>query len=108
MENVKIISVLTILGLLVFTNCSKPKNSSTVSSLYTPTTTDVTPNATLAELQSGRTLYIANCGTCHNLYSPDAYSTSQWKTILSNMTPKTSLNSSDVLLVTKYVCRGKQ
>jgi mono/diheme cytochrome c family protein len=82
------------------------KGSSASGALYTPTTSDVTATATLAELQQGRTLYVDNCGRCHGLYSPDNYSAAQWKSILNNMAPNTSLSASDILLVTKYVTRG--
>jgi hypothetical protein len=84
-------------------SCSK----STTGSLYTPTSADATATATLEELQQGRTLYINNCGACHNLYSPDDYSVSGWKSVISNMAPKTSMNASQVTLVTKYVTRGQ-
>jgi hypothetical protein len=84
--------------------CSK----NSTGNLYTPTSADVTANATLSELQDGRTLYINNCGRCHNLYSPDDYSVSGWKSILSNMSPRTGMNSSQVTLVSKYVTRGIQ
>jgi hypothetical protein len=96
---------LLIFVLGVFASCSKTDST---SNLYTPTTADTTANATLAELQQGRTLYISNCGKCHSLHSPDDYSVSSWKSIMSRMAPNTSMNSSQVLLVTKYVCKGKQ
>jgi hypothetical protein len=91
--------------LVLFTGCSKSNSGS--GNLYTPTASDATSTATLADLQQGRTLYINNCGTCHSLYSPDSYNSTQWKSIMSNMGPKTSLSASDILLVTKYVSRGK-
>jgi hypothetical protein len=78
------------------------------NSLYVPSISDVTANATLEELQQGYTLYKNNCGRCHSLYSPDDYSVSGWKNIISSMTPKTSMTSSQVTLVTKYVTRGQQ
>jgi hypothetical protein len=83
--------------------CSK---NNTSGSLYTPTSADATTTATLADLQQGRTLYINNCNSCHSLYSPDSYTASQWKSIMSNMGPKTNMSSSQILLVTKYVTRG--
>ncbi|HEY4784658.1 MAG TPA: hypothetical protein VIH57_01355 [Bacteroidales bacterium] len=94
--------------------CSKESSIDTSSSttntsgLYVPTSSDTTVNATLSELQQGRTLYINNCGKCHSLYSPDLYSVSNWESIISDMAPRTSLTSAQILLVTKYVCRGKQ
>jgi len=86
--------------------CKKDPGGS--GSSYTPTTADVTATATLAELQQGRTLYLNNCNNCHALYMPEAYSPSQWKTVLGLMAPKTGMTSSQILLVTKYVSKGKQ
>lgn len=91
--------------LLLFAGCNK--NSSGTGSLYTPTEADATTTATLADLQQGRTLYINNCGSCHSLYSPDDYNSTQWKSIITSMGPKTGLSASNILLVSKYVSRGK-
>jgi hypothetical protein len=100
-----------VLFLIIFTlfsvSCSKDTTVDT-SSLYIPTAADVTANATLTELQQGRALFIDNCSRCHALYSPDSYSPTQWKNILSNMAPRTSMSTSQVDLVTKYVCKGQQ
>jgi mono/diheme cytochrome c family protein len=87
-------------------SCKKDLGGS--GSLYTPTSADVTANATLAELQQGRTLYLNNCGVCHGLYMPENYTPAQWKSILGNMAPRTSMSASQVQLVTKYVSKGKQ
>lgn len=91
------------------TACSKePVTTVGTGSLYVPSISDTTLNATLTELQEGRTLYINNCGVCHSLYSPDLYPVSGWKTIISEMGSKTSMTSAQITLVTKYICRGKQ
>ena len=97
------------LGLVVFfsvigTSCSK--NDTNISSLYTPSSSDVTANATLDELTQGRQLYIDNCSRCHMLYSPDRYSSSQWNSIIAAMAPRTPMSASEVQLVKKYVTRG--
>jgi mono/diheme cytochrome c family protein len=91
--------------LILITSCSK--NSSGGASLYTPSSADATSTATLADLQQGRTLYMNNCNACHGLYSPDDYNSTQWKSILTNMGPRTSMTSAQILLVTKYVTRGQ-
>jgi mono/diheme cytochrome c family protein len=96
--------VISLLALLA--SCSK--STSATSSLYTPTSANVTPNATLLELQQGRSLYISNCNSCHALVSPDDYTPAQWKSILSSMAPRTTMSSSEILLVTKYVSKGQQ
>ena|SRR5665648_810224 len=92
-------------AVFVFSSGCK-KNSLGITSLYVPSSADVTANATLIELQKGRTLYIDNCSRCHVLYSPDDYSPSQWQSIINQMGPKTGLSSSDIKLVTKYVTKG--
>jgi mono/diheme cytochrome c family protein len=92
-------------ALLVLTGgCTK--NAVDTSSLYIPTTADVTAKATLQDLQQGRDLYIKNCNRCHGLYSPDNYTPAQWNSILANMTPQTSMSASEIQLVTKYLRRG--
>jgi hypothetical protein len=89
----------------LFSGCKK--SNSGVTSLYVPTSADVTSTATLDELQQGRTLYINNCNSCHDLYSPDDYTATQWKGIMGNMGMKTGMMSSQISLVSKYVSRGK-
>lgn len=84
------------------------KNTPDTSSLYIPGNSDVTANATLLELQQGRTLYVNSCGNCHGLYSPDIYTPTQWKSVLGTMAPRAGLSSAEIQLVTKYVSRGKQ
>jgi cytochrome c5 len=101
MRRIKWLFLALIFG--VSLSCTKTQTAT----LYVPVSSDATANATLAELQQGRTLYMNNCGVCHSLYSPDDYSKSNWTSILSSMAPKTSMNASQVTLVTKYVTRGQ-
>jgi len=96
---------LTIASLVTIGSCS-PENVTT-STLYTPTSADVTSTATLQQLQQGRELYINNCGTCHHLYTPETYSTAQWQNIVAQMAPKTRMVSAEVDLVLKYVTKGQ-
>jgi mono/diheme cytochrome c family protein len=86
--------------------CSKNLTTNT-DSLYAPTAADVTASATLADLQAGRELFINNCGRCHNLYSPDSYAASNWKTIVPGMASRAGLSSAQSSQITKYVTRGK-
>jgi hypothetical protein len=98
--------VLSLTILILIGSCKK--SAYNTGSLYTPTSADVTPNATLQELQQGRTLYINNCNSCHGLYSPDDHSPSQWRSIVSTMATQTNLSASEIQLVNKYLSRGKQ
>jgi hypothetical protein len=97
--------VFSLAVILTFSGCSK--SGADTSSLYTPSSSNVTATATLQELQQGRILYINNCGQCHGLVSPDSYTPTQWKSsILPIMTLRTNLSASDVQLLTKYICKG--
>jgi mono/diheme cytochrome c family protein len=87
-------------------SCSKDNKVNT-NGLYVPTVADTTANATLQELQQGRALYIDHCAACHNLYSPDEFSASQWPQVLSSMAPRAGLSSSNTLLIKKYLTKGK-
>ncbi len=90
----------------MLSGCSKSLSTNT-DSLYKPAAADVTSTATLADLEAGRTIFINNCGRCHNLYSPDSYAPSNWKTIIPAMAPRAGLSSTQASQVTKYVTRGK-
>jgi mono/diheme cytochrome c family protein len=105
MKRLKFYMLFAAVTLLLFGSCTKNTNSS--DSYYTPTAANVTPNATLAELQQGRDLYLGKCGTCHQIYSPDNFTPSNWQNILSVMAPKAGLSSANKNLVYKYVTRGK-
>ena len=103
MKRSKYLLGFTMMGISFLNACSK----NDVSYLYTPTESDTTANATLSELQQGRTLYIDNCERCHNLYSPDDFSAATWNNILAKMGPRTNMDQSQITLVKKYVSHGK-
>jgi len=106
MRKLHLIGFLSI-GILVSMSSCKKSTFAATDALYVPAATDVTATATLAELQSGYTLYKNSCGACHSLYSPDSYSASNWTSILSSMAPRAGLTSANKTLVYKYVTRGK-
>jgi cytochrome c5 len=104
MKRFKLFAVLMV-GVVLFSISCK-KDSAATDSLYIPTVSDVTANATLTELQQGRTIYQNSCGACHGLYSPDSFAPSTWRSIMGSMAPKAKLSTANTLLVTKYVTRG--
>jgi|SRR5688572_10312715 len=42
-------------------------------------------DAVLAELRSGRTLYVEKCAGCHRLYDVDAYGDDEWRGHVQDM-----------------------
>jgi hypothetical protein len=59
--------------------------------------------ATLQTLRTGYSLYTGNCGSCHDLYKPSSYTTSDWELILPKMGRKAELAASDVELIRRYL-----
>jgi mono/diheme cytochrome c family protein len=104
MKKLQLFGILAVGALLFIGSCKK--DAIVTDSLYVPVASDATANATLAELQQGRTIYMNSCGSCHGLNSPDSYSASNWKSIVANMAPKAGLTAAQTTLVTKYVSRG--
>ena len=102
MKKSVIFSGICILFSISFSSCLKNDKVD----LYVPAESDTTANASLEDLQQGRELYIDNCKSCHNLYSPDEYSASQWNSILTKMAPRTNMTESEIILVKKYITRG--
>ncbi len=98
------LAIIAFTGVIMLAACTKTGGDT--SQLYVPGSSDVTANATLEELQQGRALYIGNCNACHGLYNPDSNTPTQWRSIMSNMAPRTSMSAAEVQLVTKYLTRG--
>lgn len=69
--------------------------------LYIPTTS--TEHNSLEKLQEGRSLYVANCGSCHQLYLPNKYNATQWQHILDDMQTRAKINDMQKELIYKYL-----
>lgn len=80
-----------ILAAVVLTGCFTAKK-------IAPSQTDVDrmaakfPGYTLAELNEGKGLYEANCGTCHALKKPTSEPESEWRRIVPDMVQKVNKN----------------
>jgi hypothetical protein len=78
-----------------------------VSALYVPTGKNVSDQASLAELEKGRQLYIGKCGGCHSLFLPEKYNKEQWRHWVQSMEVKADINKEEGELIYKYLT-GKQ
>jgi|WetSurMetagenome_2_1015567.scaffolds.fasta_scaffold803195_2 hypothetical protein len=54
-------------------------------------------------LISGRELYIAYCGNCHNLYLPSVYTGAEWAKHLEIMQKKARISNEQKELILKYL-----
>lgn len=76
-------------------------------SLYVPSARDVTPEATLAELERGRHLYARRCSSCHNLYHPDRFTDADWRRSIDSMQTRAGIQTDEKSLILKYILAGK-
>lgn len=53
----------------------------------------------------GKELYELKCGRCHFAYSPQKYSTEEWKTIMKDMGPQSGLTEESEKLIMDYLER---
>jgi hypothetical protein len=52
---------------------------------------------------SGKMIFEAKCGRCHDLPKPVSYSYHRWSSIMDDMAPKAKLNDSEKTMVLTYV-----
>ena len=72
-------------------------------SLYVPTAENVSNEQLLQDLTHGRKLYIQNCGSCHNLYKPEKYTSDKWAHEIDEMKDDAKITDAEAALILKYV-----
>ncbi len=72
--------------------------------LYLPTQADAEKSgAELEALQTGRTLYVSHCGSCHNLIVPEKHTLSEWEENMNEMQEKAHIDTSQRALIMDYL-----
>ena len=75
---------ISVLGVLVACSSVRPTTNASTTSPPAPPSAP-TPTLTASERSAYQALYEAKCSTCHNLYSPEAYKPSDWKSLVTQM-----------------------
>lgn len=79
-----------------------------VTALYIPNETQVTANASLKDLNDGRTAYINKCGGCHTLFVPEKYSANEWDKWVTKMESKAKITPLEKEQILNYLTMGKK
>jgi hypothetical protein len=58
-------------------------------------------------LERGRSVYLAQCGRCHELIAPASLKTSDWKLVVPGMCWNAGLSAADEKAVLNYVLAAK-
>jgi len=76
------------------------------TSLYIPGESPLISKETLSALQKGRAIYINKCSSCHTLYLPEKYSTSEWRFQTAKMAVKAKLTDHEEELILRYLTKN--
>lgn len=72
--------------------------------LYLPTQADAEKSgAELEALQTGRTLYVSHCGSCHNLIVPEKHTFAEWEINMNEMQEKARIDDMQLALILDYL-----
>ena len=77
-------------------------------SLYVPTVENAAEPDKIPELNMGRKLYIKHCGSCHNLYRPEAYTAAKWTAQIEEMKTVAKITDEQAELIRLYVTGYKR
>jgi cytochrome c5 len=61
------------------------------------------PDASLAELDKGRSIYLAKCSACHDPERPQAHAAAEWPGLVAKMRDRAGLDDDEARLVERYV-----
>lgn len=61
------------------------------------------PDATLSQLEHGRDVFVARCGSCHRLYLPSDEPASSWPGVLDAMAPRAKLTPEEREAIERYL-----
>lgn len=87
--------------MFVSTGCCALLIACTATRILQPAETDLAKaqqrisTITLNDLQSGYSLYVNNCSSCHRLHNPAEYNAAKWKSILPEMYGKAKIESAE-------------
>jgi len=69
--------------------------------LYVPI--EATPTVSLADLKTGREIYVKKCSSCHQLHLPHQYTEKTWSSNLNEMQTRAKITDADKQLIYQYV-----
>jgi len=90
--NMKKVAIL-ILALVFLQSCG--------TQLYVPTSN--ISRISIENLKQGRSLYVNNCASCHQLYLPNKYNNKDWSFWLDDMQPKAKITDNQKKLIYDYL-----
>lgn len=97
-------TLLTLLPLLALASCAADMEKQAPAVTKTMVADSGTAEGTL---QSGRALYIAHCGRCHELQMPDSISSADWHVVVPGMAWNAGISKADEAAIRSYLLAAK-
>ena len=97
----KIVVLFSLIAIVI--GCSKKIAPVTTTAPVKEAEATVVAAAKVGSLESGKIIYEAKCGKCHDLPVVDNYSASRWVGLIDWMAPKAKLAEQDKVDVLAYV-----
>ena len=66
-----------------------------------------TSGVSLTTLENGRTIFLANCGRCHELHFPDTVSRADWHVVVPGMSWNAGVSKNDQQALLDYLLAAK-
>ena len=66
-----------------------------------------TSGVSLTKLETGRTVFLANCGRCHEHQFPDTVSRADWHTVVPGMSWNAGISKNDQQALLAYLLAAK-
>jgi hypothetical protein len=92
------------------TKAKSPGSGASASSTATtrPASTADAAGGTRAARESGAQLWAENCMRCHNLRSPETYSSAQWEVAVHHMRLRANLTGEEAQKITTFLKSASQ
>ncbi len=79
---------------------------SCTSKLYIPK--EDANDGNITALKEGRTLYVNNCSSCHQLYMPNQFNKTDWAYNLNEMQARANITNEQKDLIYSYLAQGSK
>lgn len=95
-------ALLILSGSVFLAQCTAKKTASNTMSPE-QVVADVKKNYTEAQIEEGKSIYMAHCNKCHGYKEPESHTVNKWERVLPSMSKKAKLDEDQAGKVRAYV-----
>lgn len=99
----RLTTILTIAAASVLMAQCTAKKTATAAKSPEEVVAEVKKNYSEDQMEEGKTIFVGNCGKCHDLKEPETRTVEKWERILPRMSKKANLDDAQSGKVRAYV-----